>query len=156
MNSQLLIGLILTILPVFELRAGLPVIIDYCLKNNLLIWPYFTIVLMLNILVIFLIFLFLDFFHNELLNFKSYKKFSSKILNHTRKKAHKINQSMEKFGFIALMIAVAIPLPGTGAWTGTLVAWILGLNRLKSFIAISLGVILAGLIILLASLGLLA
>ena len=51
------------------------------------------------------------------------------------------------------MFFVAIPLPGSGAWTGTLIAWIIGLDRLKSFVAITFGVIVAGLIILLVSLG---
>jgi uncharacterized membrane protein len=60
---------------------------------------------------------------------------------------------MEELGYIALMIFVAIPLPGTGAWTGTLIAWTLGLNRLKSFIAIAVGVLIAGLLVLLLSLG---
>jgi len=52
------------------------------------------------------------------------------------------------------MFFVAVPLPGTGAWTGTMVAWIIGLDRFKSFIAISAGIIIAGLFVLLFSLGL--
>ena len=51
------------------------------------------------------------------------------------------------------MLFVAVPLPGTGAWSGCLVSWLLGLDRKKSILAISLGVIIAGLIILFASLG---
>ena len=51
------------------------------------------------------------------------------------------------------MLLVAVPLPGTGAWTGALIAWVLKLNRLKSFIAISAGIIIAGILVLSASLG---
>ena len=60
---------------------------------------------------------------------------------------------MEVWGYLALTLFVAVPVPGTGAWTGTLVAWVLGLDRWKSIGAISLGVVIAGLIILFTSLG---
>jgi hypothetical protein len=48
MNLQILIGLILTILPVSELRGGLPVIVEYVVRKNLSVWPYFVLVLILN------------------------------------------------------------------------------------------------------------
>ena len=53
METQILIGLLLTMLPVFELRGGLPIIVEYVVRNGLSIWPYFLIVLILNILVFF-------------------------------------------------------------------------------------------------------
>lgn len=153
MNLQLLIGLILTILPISELRVGLPVIVQYCLKNNLNILPYFILVIILNILVIFVIFFFFDFLHNHLMKFKLYKKLIGSFIARTQKKTAKVEENMKNLGFIALFLFVAVPLPGTGAWSGTFISWLLGLNRLKSFIAISLGVILAGLLILIGSLG---
>ena len=55
--------------------------------------------------------------------------------------------------YLALCFFVAIPLPGTGAWSGSLLAWIFGFNRKASFLAISIGVLFAGLIVLLLSLG---
>jgi uncharacterized membrane protein len=55
---------------------------------------------------------------------------------------------------LALTIFVAIPLPGTGAWTGSLIAWLLKINRKKAFFAIALGTILAGVIVTLAVTGL--
>jgi len=51
---------------------------------------------------------------------------------------------MDKYGFWGLMIFVAIPLPGTGAYSGSIAALILGMNKVKAFISISLGVIIAG------------
>ncbi len=149
METQIIIGLILTVLPVFELRVGLPIILEHLTRNDLSIWPYFLIVLILNVLVIFLIFLFLDFFHELFLKSKSYKKVFERVLRKLQRKIAKVEEAK----YLALMLLVAVPLPGTGAWTGTLIAWILGLNRLKSFLAIASGVIIAGFLVLLASLG---
>ncbi len=149
MESQILFGFLLTMLPIFELRGGLPLIVEYTVKNGISVWPYFLIVLILNILTILIVFLFLDFFHEILLNLKSYKKFFEKVLGRIQKKIHKVQETK----YIALMLLVAVPLPGTGAWTGALIAWLLKLNRLKSFIAISAGIIIAGILVLSASLG---
>jgi len=153
MNTQILIGLLLTILPVSELRGGLPVIAEYTIRNGLSIWPYFLMVLVLNILIILVVFLFLDSLHKLLMKIGIYRKIIGKVLNHLQRKIKKLQQRMDKWGYLALTFFVAVPLPGTGAWTGTLIAWTLGLNRWKSFIAIALGVIIAGFLVLFASLG---
>ncbi|MCK4997033.1 small multi-drug export protein [Candidatus Pacearchaeota archaeon] len=153
MSAQIYLAYLLTILPVFELRAGLPLVIEYALKNNQQIWPYVLIVIILNILAIFLAFMFLDFLHNILMNFKFYKKLINKVLIKAQKKAAKLEKKMDKWGYVALMLLVAVPLPGTGAYTGALVSWILGLNRKNSLIAIAAGVIIAGLLVLLITLG---
>jgi uncharacterized membrane protein len=54
---------------------------------------------------------------------------------------------------LALTLFVAVPLPVTGAWSGCLVAWTLGLDRKKSILAISLGVVIAGLIVFFGTIG---
>jgi uncharacterized membrane protein len=154
MNLQLLIGFLLSMSPFFELRAGLPVVIGYVLRNGLSIWPYFYIVLFLNSLVTIFLFLFLDFFHDKFITNRFYKKFMTQVVERSRKKAIKFEKKFSHLGFIGLALFVGIPVPGTGAWTGTLVAWTLGLNRIKSFIAISFGVTIAGFLVLLMSLGL--
>ncbi|MBU3923515.1 MAG: small multi-drug export protein [Nanoarchaeota archaeon] len=153
MDSQLLIGLLLTVLPVFELRGGLPVVVEYALKNGVSVWPYFFIVLILNVLVIFFIFIFFDFAHEVLMRVRWYRVVAERALKRLQRKADKLERKMAGWGYFALMFFVAIPLPGTGAWTGTIVAWILGLDRVKSFLAIASGVVVAGLLILLFSLG---
>ena len=76
-----------------------------------------------------------------------------KILEIGEKKATKKITSMEKSLFFGLLAFVAIPLPGTGAWTGALVAITLNLDFKKSFWPIALGVLIAGIIVALASLG---
>ena len=154
MDIQILMGFLLTLLPVFELRGGLPIIVEYVVRNNLSIWPYFFVVLILNVLVIFLIFMFFDFVHEALMNIKWYRKVIGHVLNRIQKKVEKIRSRMDKWGYFALMIFVAMPLPGSGAWTGTMVAWVMGLDRLRSFAAIAAGVVISGLIVLLFSLGL--
>jgi uncharacterized membrane protein len=54
---------------------------------------------------------------------------------------------VEKYGYAGLALFVAIPLPITGAYTGTLGAWILGMNRRKTMLAVLGGVIIAGVIV---------
>ena len=84
---------------------------------------------------------------------KIYEKLFNIYLNKTRKKIDKFEKTYSTYGFLALTIFVAIPLPATGAWTGCLIAWLLGLERKRSILAISLGVFIAGLLVLLASFG---
>ena len=152
-DTQILIGLLLTVLPVFELRGGLPVIVEWAVRNGVSVWPWFVLVLILNVLVIFFIFAFLDFLHESFMNIGIYRRVVGVFLKRAERKSEKVMKRIDEIGYIALALFVAVPLPGTGAWTGTFVAWVLGLDRKKSILAISLGVIIAGLVILLASLG---
>lgn len=152
MDKQLLFGLLLTILPISELRLGLPVVLDYALKNGQNILALFILVVLLNIGIIFFIYFFLDFLHEKFMKIKIYRKVIDKPLGRLRRKAKKFEEK-GRGEFIGLVFLVALPLPGTGAWTGCLVSWILGIDRKKSIPAISLGVFIAGLIILFSSLG---
>ena len=56
-----------------------------------------------------------------------------------------------RYGFFGLITFVAIPLPVTGAWTGTLIAWLIGMDKKEAFIAISSGIIIAGLLVTIIS-----
>jgi len=87
------------------------------------------------------------------MHLKIYRKSFEFYLKKIQKKVDKFEIRYNKLGFIALMLFVAIPLPGTGAWSGCLLSWILGLERKKSIIAIAAGVMIAGLIILFGTLG---
>ncbi len=71
------------------------------------------------------------------------------ILRRTRTRGGRV----EKYGVIGLFFFVSLPFPGTGAWTGALLAWLFGLNIIPSAAAIALGVFAAGLIMILGSLG---
>ncbi len=60
---------------------------------------------------------------------------------------------VQKYGFLGLVFIVALPLPITGAYTGTVLSWLLGLNWMRSFLSISVGIIVAGIIVMLATMG---
>jgi len=152
--NQLILSIILTVLPISELRGGMPVAVNYALKNGLSVFPIFLMILLLNISVIFLIFLFLDVFHKKMMKIKVYKKlFNFYINTKIRKKVGRFEKNYSAYGFLALALFVAMPFPTTGAWTGTILAWFLGLERKKSILAISAGVFIAAIIVLLATLG---
>ncbi len=155
MNYQLIWAIILAMAPVSELRGGMPVAIDYALKNNIPLVPIIALIILANIVVVFFIFYFLDTLHKKLMKIPLYKKGFKIYLARMQKKVDRFEEKYSASGFSALAIFVAIPFPTTGAWTGTFIAWILGLNRRKSIIAISIGVLIAGIIMALASLGIL-
>jgi len=74
-----------------------------------------------------------------------------KYVERVRKKAHPY---VEKWGFLGLVVFVAIPLPGTGVWTGSLAAYIFGIKKRKTILALIIGGLLSIMITLLPSLGL--
>ena len=152
-DIQVLIGLLVTVLPVFELRGGLPILIEYAVRNGASVWFYFFLTLVLNIVVVFVIFGFLDFLHEVFMRWEWYRKIVGRFLGRLQRKIDKVRSGMCKWGYLALVFFVAVPFPGTGAWSGTLVAWAMGLNRLKSFLAIAAGIIIAGFVVLFVSLG---
>jgi uncharacterized membrane protein len=153
MNLKLVYALILTVLPLSELRLGLPVAILYSLEENIPIIFIFSLVILLNILLIFFVFYFLDKLHNTFMKLKIYRKIFNKYVARFQKKVDKFERRYDLWGFLALVLFVGIPLPGTGAWSGCLVSWLLGLERKKSVLAIGAGVIIAGIVILLGTLG---
>lgn len=76
-----------------------------------------------------------------------------KIPDKIQEKAMKKSDQIEKYGYWGLFLFVAIPLPGTGAWTGSLLAVLFRLKPIKSFFFILLGVMTAGLVMSLLSFG---
>lgn len=138
---------IISLLPILELRGGL-------LAASLLgldALPSYIITIIGNLLPIPFILLFI----NKILDWMRKSKHFSKFANWLDKKVEKNKSSIEKYGFWGLVLFVGIPLPGTGAWTGSLIASVLGMDRKKSFLAIILGVIMASIIMMLISFGLL-
>lgn len=151
MEIKLFYAFLLTVLPVSELRGGLPVGIFYALNNGIPVWLIFLNIVFLNILLVFLIFLFLDRVHKVFMNLSIYNKLFSAYVARLQKRINRIKESKRGI-FFALLLFVALPFPGTGAYTGCLVSWILGLERKKSVLAISVGILIAGILVLLASL----
>jgi len=136
--KEVLIASLLSIIPISEIRGGIPYALHYKFPLTLIIFLIF-----LNIIIVPIIFLFLDSINNLLLKIDIYKKFFNSTVERTRRKLHK---NIEKYGYLGLTIFVGIPLPLTGAYTGALGAWIFGMNRKKAFLAIAFGVIIASII----------
>ncbi len=145
--NNLIYGLILSILPISELRGGIPL----ALSAGYPVFLTFSLCVLANILIIPFIFLFLDYLHGKFLKIGIYRKIFSKLIVRTRKKIE--DKIGTKWEMPALFLLVAIPMPGTGAYAGVLASWIFKLNRRNSFIAISLGVLTAGIIVTLTTLG---
>ena len=134
--------------PIVELRGAIP--IAESLKLD--IFLYYPISIIGNMLPVPIIYLFA---RKVLLWGKDKKvigKFFTWCLQKGEKGGEKLKESAGNKGiFLALMIFVGIPLPGTGAWTGTLAASFLNLDFKTSICAVSLGVLLAGIIMSLGS-----
>src|SRR3989344_3593133 len=139
--------ILLSIFPVSELRGAIP----YGISNNINVFFVFILAVLSNFLVVSIVFHFLDNIHKHFLKNIHYKKFFNKYIELKRKSFEKhVGTSFE---FWALVIFVALPLPFTGAYSGSLLAWFFNLKRNKSYLAIYLGIITAGIIVTLTTLG---
>ena len=145
--GKVIIISILSMLPVIELRGGL--IAGALLDVNSVL--AFIICYLFNLLPIPFILLLVNFLFEKLKKTKSFSKMVTKLEQRVEKK----KGTIEKYGYLGLFLFVAIPLPGTGAWTGALIASVLEMNKKKSFLVIAIGVLVAGLIMMLLSYGLL-
>ena len=136
--------------PLVELRGAIPVAVLWGLNKPL----SFAISIIGNMLPVPIIYL----FARKVLEWGKDKKVIGKFftwcLNKGEKAGRKLQSKAGRGLFIALLLFVGIPIPGTGAWTGTLGASILDLDFKKTVIAVMLGVLLAGIIMLAGSYGL--
>lgn len=135
--------------PIGELRLAIPLGLA---AFKLPWWQVYIVSVIGNILPPFLILWLLPII-SAWLNKKSklFNRFFTWLILRTRKKTEdKIN----KYGVLGLIIFVAIPLPNTGAWTGALAAWIFGLPFKKSIWSIFIGVLIAGIIVSILTMGL--
>ena len=141
-----LIVFAVSLLPIIELRGSIPIAasMDITFLQAL---PFAVIG---NLLPVPFIILFFKYFLKLFRNVPVIGKIFVKVHNKAVEKADKI----KSYAFWGLYIFVAIPLPGTGAWTGAVIASILEMDNKKSFLAIALGVITSGLIMGFISYGL--
>ena len=150
MIVKYLLVFLISMVPLIELRGAIP----YAVGFNLNMTLSYIIAIIGNMLPVPFIF----FFARKVLEWgsKGSVKFFSKFCNFCIEKGNKAKEKLEssKNGiYIALLLFVGIPLPGTGAWTGTLAASFLDLDFKKSVIAVCGGVILAGVIMGILSTG---
>ena len=151
---KILLVLIISMVPLVELRGAIPVAVGMDL--GLPEWLVLVVAIIGNLIPI----PFIYFFARKFLEWgakkkwKPLKQFCNFCLKKGTKAGDKLLKKAGSYGtYFALFLFVAIPLPGTGAWTGTLAASILNLDFKKTVISIMAGVLLAGLIMLAVSLG---
>ena len=143
-----LLTFLISMIPIVELRGGIPFGVGMGVK-----WQYAVIICMIgNMLPVPFIFL----FARKILEWGADKPVIGKFFTWCLKKGHsggeKLKEKAGKGMFWALLLFVGIPLPGTGAWTGTLAASLLDLDFKKSILAVACGVVLAAAIITVATL----
>ena len=147
MIQNCLIAFIISMVPLIEIRGAIP----YALISGVPAYIAYPVCILGNMLPVPIIF----FFSRKVLEWGKDKKVIGKFFTFCLEKGHKGGQKLKagKMGvYIALLLFVGIPLPGTGAWTGTLAASILDMDFKKSSAAVMAGVVLAGTIIGLLSL----
>lgn len=140
-----LVVFLISVCPVLECRLGMFTAIVLLEMN-----PFvgFVISFLGNIFPIPFILLLINWIFEVFKKIPVLKNIVFWLEDRTLKKRDKI----DKYGIWGLLIFVAIPLPGTGGWTGALLASLLHLDKKKSFVVISLGVFIAGLIMTVLSL----
>ena len=136
--------IIISMLPISELRGSIPLGIGLGLDPLTVI----MLSIIFNTLIFFPIYFGSDFFYGKFL-----KRF--KFVRNTVKRVQKNEKFVEKYGIWSLIIFVAIPLPITGAWTGSVLAWVMGLDWKRSFLCIFIGVLIAAAIVSSVVLGIL-
>ncbi len=134
-----LLVLAISMIPVLELRGAIPVAIALdmhwvkafilCVIGNLIPVPFVVV------------------YMKPLFNFFRKSRFFVGTIEWLEKRTMKKAETVIKYSAIALFAFVAIPLPGTGAWTGAMIAAILGMRLKHAFPAIAAGVIVAGIIV---------
>jgi len=138
--SRELIIVTVSALPLVELRGALPIAI------NLFHMPWykaFCLAVIGNLLPVPILLLFLDSLAKAVSRVEVGQKAVNWVFSHTRRR----RKTIEKYEKIGLTLFVAIPLPITGAWTGSIAAFLLGLRLRYAFLSIVIGVVIAGAIV---------
>ena len=148
--EKYLFAAFVSMVPLIELRGGMPI----ALGMGLPYWESLVVCTVANMLPVPLIY----FFARKVLVWGKDKKYIGRIFSFFLEKGERAGQRLTAATgrgglFLALMLFVGIPLPGTGAWTGTLAASFLNMGIRSTALAVSLGVVMAGMIMGIASTG---
>jgi uncharacterized membrane protein len=138
--GKMLMTFLIAMTPVFELRGAIPVAVAQGLDIRLAI----IVGILGNLLPVPLLILFI---RKLLLWLRRHLRFLDGFIGRLEERAKKKSEIVKKSEFWGLVLLVALPLPGTGAWTGALVAAMLDMRLKRALPAIALGVVLAGLLI---------
>ncbi len=149
MFYQYLIVFLVSMIPLIELRGAIPFAVGFGLPLT----PSYALAVVGNMIPVPLIFLFGRRFLTWGKDRPLIGKFCTWCLEKGEKAGRQLESKAKNGLYIALLLFVGIPLPGTGAWSGTLAASFLNLDFKKSVIYVMLGIVLAGIIMLVASYG---
>ena len=138
--GKILLTFLISMVPVIELRGAVP--IGY--GRGLNIWTAVAVSIIGNLLPVPFIIIFIRRIFALLR--KMHRKFDA-LVSKIEKRAEEKSDVVKKYSFWGLFILVAIPLPGTGAWTGALVAAMLDMRLKRAMPAITLGVVAAGIVV---------
>ena len=136
--TDIIVAFLMSMLPIIELRGG----IIYSAARGIPFLTSFIVCFLGNILPIPFILLFI----RRILRFLENFKLTERLVKRIEGRAHAKSAKVQKYQLFGLLLIVAIPLPGTGAWTGSLVAALMDLRIKNSFPVITFGVLVAGLI----------
>lgn len=136
--------ILITLIPTLELRASIP----YGILRGMPWFSTFMIAVIANIALGLMIYLFIEELVLLLYKIKIFKKFWHAYVERTRRKIHKFTA---KYGALAVAVFIAIPLPGSGVYSGSLAAYLIGLKFKRFALACSIGVLIAGVIVLTAT-----
>ena len=142
MLKELLTIAAITLIPFLELRASIPYgIITYGRENWLFV---FLTAIIANIIIGIIIYILLDWIILILTKIRFVKRIYKHYILRLQKK---VDKGVVKYGVISVGLFIGIPLPGTGVYSGALVAKILGMKKHHFFLAAILGVLIAGIIV---------
>ena len=125
--------------PVIELRGAIPIGLEWGIG--------FTETMLLSLGGNLLVIPFIVLLFNKILVVMRKIKCTEKIADWLEKRAEKNSSKIENIIFVGLMLFVAIPLPGTGAWTASMVAGLMKIKLLRAIVPIALGVLIAAVIV---------
>ena len=142
MNDVLLV-MLASASPISELRGGIPLGIGLGLEPG---YTYFVAVAT-NILVFFPARLVLELFYRSVLHrLPLFDRYLIRVRERGKPR-------VDRYGLVGLMLFVAVPLPITGAYTGTVLSWLLAMDWRRAFFGVAAGVVLAGIIVMLITMG---
>lgn len=144
--GQILMTFFISMVPIVELRGALPIATGAGLSWYIAL----PVAIIGNIIPVPFIIIFIK----KIFAWMSKREgFLSRIVIKMEQKAEDKKETIEKYGPWGLWLFVAIPLPGTGAWTGALIAAMMGISLKKSFIPVAAGVVTAGIVMAFVSYG---
>ena len=146
LNGEFVLTLLVSVIPVVELRGGIP----FGVAAGLPVWAAYLAAVIGNLLPVPFIVVYI---RRIFLFMRQHMPRLNSLVDRMEEKAHLKSASVMKYQYLGLAIFVAIPLPGTGAWTGALVAAFLDMHLKKALPSIAGGVLSAGLIISILSYG---